>query len=396
MTLNPKIKRSLCFFLVMCLFVASNISMCRAEDETSAPKTAESCRSAVLIEQGSGKVLYEKNPDEKLPPASVTKIMTLLLIYDAVDRGALKWDDPVTVSEHAASMGGSQIFLEPNEQQSVKDLTKSIAIASANDAAVAMAEKIGGSEEGFVNLMNQKAAELGMKNTTFKNACGLDCDGHLTSAYDIALMSRELLNKYPEIKEFTTTWMDVITHKTAKGETEFGLTNTNKLIKQYDGATGLKTGSTGKALYCLSGSATRNDMNLIGVVMAAPDPKTRFKEMAQLLDYGFGNFTVVTGEKPGTRVGETTVYKGDKDKVSGVVDSLVSVVVKKGEENKPEYKVEMCESINAPFEAGTKIGEIIYYMDGKEAGRSDIKTSEGAEKRSFGDTAIKLLKSWFN
>ena len=252
------------------------------------------------------------------------------------------------------------------------------------------------SEEGFVNLMNQKAAELGMKNTTFKNACGLDCDGHLTSAYDIALMSRELLNKYPEIKEFTTTWMDVITHKTAKGETEFGLTNTNKLIKQYDGATGLKTGSTGKALYCLSGSATRNDMNLIGVVMAAPDPKTRFKEMAQLLDYGFGNFTVVTGEKPGTRVGETTVYKGDKDKVSGVVDSLVSVVVKKGEENKPEYKVEMCESINAPFEAGTKIGEIIYYMDGKEAGRSDIKTSEGAEKRSFGDTAIKLLKSWFN
>ncbi|MCD7777253.1 MAG: D-alanyl-D-alanine carboxypeptidase [Clostridiales bacterium] len=290
------------------------------------------CPSAVLIEQKSGKVLFSQNSDEKRPPASVTKVMTLLLIYEAVEEGKLSWDEEVTVSEHVAGMGGSQIFLEPGEKQTVKDLTKSVAIASANDAAVAMAERIGGSESDFVTLMNEKAKELGMNNTNFENACGLDSDNHYTTAYDIALMSRELLNKYPEIKDYTTTWQDTITHTTAKGQTEFGLTNTNKLIKQYSGATGLKTGSTSKALYCLSGSAERDGMELIGVIMAAPDPKARFKEMAGLLDYGFGSFSVLKSEEPGTRVGEVSVYKGKSSEVSGVVSGRFPFPLKKMKE----------------------------------------------------------------
>ncbi|MCD8215046.1 MAG: D-alanyl-D-alanine carboxypeptidase [Clostridiales bacterium] len=376
---------------LFCILCVLFLLPCRVYGE----KYSADCRSAVLIEQRSGKVLFSQNSDEKLPPASVTKVMTLLLIYEAVEEGKLNWENEVTVSEYAASMGGSQIFLEAGEKQTVKDLTKSVAIASANDAAVAMAEKIGGSEEGFAALMNEKAEELGMNNTNFENACGLDSDNHYTTAYDIALMSRELLNKYPEIKDYTTTWQDTITHTTAKGQTEFGLTNTNKLIKQYSGATGLKTGSTSKALYCLSGSAERDGMELIGVIMAAPDPKVRFKEMAGLLDYGFGSFTVLKGEEPGTRVGEVSVYKGKSDKVSGVVSGQISVPVKKGEESKLEYKLELTESINAPFEAGAKLGEIIYYSSGEEAGRADITAETGVEKAGIGDTLGKLLNKWF-
>lgn len=217
----------------------------------------------------------KKTVTRQCPPASVTKVMTLLLIYEAEAAGQFGWEETVQVSEHAASMGGSQVFLEPGETQTAAELTKCIAIASANDAAVAMAEFVAGSEEAFVERMNRKAEELGMQETHFVNACGLDVDGHETSAYDIALMSRELMTKFPEIQKYTTTWQDTIIHKTRKGESEFGLTNTNKLIKWYEGATGLKTGSTGKALYCLSGTAERNGLHLIGVVMAAPDFKLR-------------------------------------------------------------------------------------------------------------------------
>ncbi|MBQ7241750.1 MAG: D-alanyl-D-alanine carboxypeptidase, partial [Firmicutes bacterium] len=224
-------------------------------------------KSVILKEANTDTIIYETNSHEALPPASITKIMTLLLIYDACAEGRFKWDDPVTVSEHAASMGGSQVFLEPYETQTAADMTKCIAIASANDAAVAMAEFIGGSEEGFVAQMNEKAKELGMEDTHFVNACGLDADGHLSSAYDIALMSEELMSRYPEVKEYTTTWQDTITHNTKKGSTEFGLTNTNKLIKWYPYATGLKTGSTGKALCCLSGTAEKNGLSLVAVVM---------------------------------------------------------------------------------------------------------------------------------
>jgi len=244
-------------------------------------------KSAILMEPVTGEIIFEKNAHERLRPASVTKIMTLLLIYDAVSEGQINWQDEVVVSEHAAGMGGSQVYLEPNEIQTVATMTKCIAVASANDAAVAMAEHIAGSEEAFVKLMNERAKELGMNDTNFENASGLDADNQLTSAYDIAIMSRELTTKYPEIFDLTSIWMDSITHHTARGDEEFGLTNTNKLIPWYEGATGLKTGSTSKALYCLSGTATRNDLDLIAVVMAAPDYKTRFQEVMKMFDYGF-------------------------------------------------------------------------------------------------------------
>lgn len=233
-----KMKRYVIIFLITLQMISSSLISVWAETYENLSDLGLQSKSAVLMEADTGTIIYEQNSHEKLPPASVTKVMTLLLIYDAVADGKIKWDDMVTVSEHAASMGGSQVYLEPTEQQMVHDMTKCIAIASANDAAVSMAEYIGGSEEGFVELMNKRAKQLGMNDTNFVNACGLDADGHITSAHDIALMSRELTTKYPEVQEFTKTWQDTIIHKTRKGETEFGLTNTNKLLKWYDGATG--------------------------------------------------------------------------------------------------------------------------------------------------------------
>lgn len=353
-------------------------------------------KSAVIMEPITGKILFQKNQDEMLAPASVTKIMTLLLIYESVSQGKIKWDDLVTVSEHAASMGGSQIFLEPNEQQKVSELTKSIAIASANDAAVAMAEFIGGSEDGFVEMMNSKAKELGMNNTVFKNACGLDTEGHLMSAKDIAIMSRELIHNYPDVKKYTTTWQDTITHTTKKGDSEFGLTNTNKLIKWYNGATGLKTGSTGNAMYCLSGTAERNGMELIAVVMAAPDPKVRFKEVMKMLDYGFANYMVVKGSEQNSKVGNISVYKGTEDSVCGIVKDEVKIVVPKGSSAKIEAKPKLLTGIMAPFPAGQKIGEIVYFYEGKEVGKSDVVTEKNVEKAGLNDILKKLAIMWFS
>ena len=234
--------------------------------------------SAVLIEGSTGTIIYDKNKDEKLKPASITKIMTLLLIFEALDAGQISLTDEVSVSEYAASMGGSQVYLEPFEVQDVNTMLKCISIASANDASVAMAEKIAGSEEEFVARMNDKAKELGMNNTHFVNCCGLDTDNHYSSAYDVALMSRELITKYPQVSQYSTVWMDTITHTTRKGTSEFGLTNTNKLIKFYQGITGLKTGSTSLAKYCLSATAKKENMNLIAVFLAARDTKTWFME----------------------------------------------------------------------------------------------------------------------
>ncbi len=352
-------------------------------------------KSAVIMEPLTGNILFQKNAEEMLAPASVTKIMTLLLIYESVSAGKIKWDDMVTVSEHASSMGGSQIFLEPNEKQKVSELTKAIAIASANDAAVAMAEYIGGSEDGFVEMMNKRAKELGMNNTAFKNACGLDTPGHLMSAKDIAIMSRELITKYPDVKKYTTTWQDTITHSTKKGDSEFGLTNTNKLIKWYEGATGLKTGSTGNAMYCLSGTAKRNDMELIAVVMAAPDPKVRFREVMKMLDYGFANYTVAKGSDVNTKAGEVFVYKGKDDFVSGIIKDEVKIVVPKGASTKIEAKPQLTDGISAPFEAGTKVGEVVYFYEGKEVGRSDVVAEKSVEKAGLNDILRKLVFLWF-
>ncbi len=366
-----------------------------AQEQAQAEQALEvEAKSALLMEMSTGKVLYEKNADEALPPASVTKIMTLLIIYDSVAAGKIKWTDSVSVSEHAAGMGGSQIFLEPGEKQSVEVLTKSVAIASANDAAVAMAEFIGGSEDGFVALMNERAKGLGMKTASFKNACGLDTDGHIMSARDIALMSRELMLKYPEVKKYTTTWQDTITHTTKKGTTEFGLTNTNKLIKWYNDATGLKTGSTVKALYCLSGTATRDNMDLIAVVMAAPDPKVRFKEVMKMLDYGFANYQVKQGEPEGTKKGEVTVYKGENDKVAAVIKGSISVLTKKGEGSELRSEAELCKGINAPVKKGDKLGSLTYYSGDKQVGSCDLVAAEDIPKAGICHNIKKLLNVW--
>lgn len=358
------------------------------------PLTLES-KSAVLMDAATGTVLYEKNSHEAMPPASVTKVMTLLLIYEAEEAGQFKWEDSVQVSEHAAGMGGSQVFLEPGEMQTAADMTKCIAIASANDAAVAMAEFVAGSEEAFVERMNQKAEELGMEDTHFVNACGLDVDGHETSAYDIALMSRELMTRFPEIQEYTTTWQDTIIHKTRKGESEFGLTNTNKLIKWYEGATGLKTGSTGKALYCLSGTAERNGLHLIGVVMAAPDFKVRFQETMKLLDYGFANYTAQKGLPAGQEMAEIPVAKGMADSVPVVVKEEISMLLKKDRSGDWETQTEVLPGMDAPVTAGEKVGELVYLINGEEVGRTDLVTAEAVEKANINIMLQRMLKNWF-
>ena len=351
-------------------------------------------KSALLMEEDTGTILYEQNSHEALPPASVTKVMTLLLIYEGERDGKFDWTDTVQVSEHAASMGGSQVFLEEGETQTAADLTKSIAIASANDAAVAMAEFLAGSEEAFVQKMNERAKELGMEDTNFVNACGLDTEGHVSSAYDIALMSRELMENFPEIKEYTTTWQDSIVHKTRRGEETFGLTNTNKLIQWYDGATGLKTGSTGNALYCLSGTAERDGMGLIAVVMAAPDYKVRFREVMQLLDYGFANYAIEKGREKGYVMGEVPVEKGMTDTVEAVVVEEISVLVPKGKEAQWETRTELLPAVSAPVEAGTKVGELVYLRDGEEVGRVELTAGEDVAKANMDTMLRRMLAGW--
>lgn len=351
-------------------------------------------KSALLMEEDTGTILYEQNSHEALPPASVTKVMTLLLIYEGERDGKFDWTDTVQVSEHAASMGGSQVFLEEGETQTAADMTKSIAIASANDAAVAMAEFLAGSEEAFVQKMNERAKELGMEDTNFVNACGLDTEGHVSSAYDIALMSRELMENFPEIKEYTTTWQDSIVHKTRRGEETFGLTNTNKLIQWYDGATGLKTGSTGNALYCLSGTAERDGMGLIAVVMAAPDYKVRFREVMQLLDYGFANYAIEKGREKGYAMGEVPVEKGMTDTVEAVVAEEISVLVPKGKEAQWETRTELLPAVSAPVEAGTKVGELVYLRDGEEVGRVELTAGENVEKANVDTMLRRMLAEW--
>ena len=352
-------------------------------------------KSALLMDAATGTILYEKNSHEAMPPASVTKVMTMLLIYEAEKEGQFGWKDLVQVSEHAASMGGSQVFLEPGETQTAADMTKCIAIASANDAAVAMAEFVAGSEEAFVERMNKRAKELGMVDTHFENACGLDVDGHVTSAHDIALMSRELMTSFPEIKEYTTTWQDTILHKTHKGESEFGLTNTNKLIRWYEGATGLKTGSTGKALYCLSGTAERDGLHLIAVVMAAPDFKVRFQETMKLLDYGFANYSAEKGLPAGEKMAEIPVTKGMQDTADAVVKEEITFLLKKDSGKEWETKTEFLPAMDAPVRAGEKVGEVIYLINGEEIGRTDLVAGMAVEKTDLSTMLERMIQLWF-
>ncbi len=340
---------------------------------------------ALLMEVSTGTILMGKAADEKIHPASVTKIMTMLLILEAIEDGKIALSDTVTVSEHAASMGGSQVYLEPFEQQTVETMIKCIAVASANDACVAMAEHICGSEGDFVKQMNARAAELGMTNTHFVNCCGLDDDNHLTTARDVALMSRELLKNHPQIHEYCTIWMENIIHTTAKGSFEFGLTNTNKLIKQYEYATGLKTGYTSVAGFCVSASAKKDDIELVAVIMGGADSKSRFQDAITLLNSGFACCSLYRDEN---RVALPTlpVAGGVKDSVSLEYAGEFSYVATDGS-NLSDVKrgLELPETLEAPVQKGTVVGRVVYSLNEKEIGVSEILTSEAVERAGYGD-----------
>lgn len=334
-------------------------------------------KSAILMEESTGNILYESNPDERLPIASVTKVMTMLLIMEAVDSGKISLDDMVTVSENAMSYGGSTMFLETGEQLTVNDMLKGIAVASANDGCVAMAEHLAGSESAFVDMMNEKAKELGMENTHFMNTNGLDEDDHYSSARDVAIMSRELM-KHETIFNYTSIWMD-----TLRGG-KFQLANTNKLIRFYDGANGLKTGSTSKALCCLSAAAKRNDMQLIAVVLGAPTSAERFASAKSLLDYGFANYEVNTQITAGDEVQKIAVEKGVDKEVGVVAGDSCSTLVKKGQEDNITKEIKIDETITAPIEAGQKIGTMTISRDGEVIADIDLNASSAVEKKGIG------------
>ena len=345
---------------------------------------------AILIEQKTGQILYEHNMHEKLRPASVTKVMSLLLIMEALDSGQISLTDKIPCTEDAAGMGGSQIWLEVGEELTVDEMLKAICVVSANDCTVAMADYLCGSQEAFVQKMNERAKKLGMNDTTFKNCHGIDEDGHVTSAYDIALMSRELLNNHPSIMNYTTIWMDTLRN----GESE--LVNTNKLIRNYKGATGLKTGSTSVALYNLSASATRDGLSLIAVIMKAPTTKIRFAEAQKLLDYGFSNYQYKLIARGGDILKEVEVNKGVTPKLNLVIENDVGILVKKGEDKNVEQIVNIDENISAPITQGQKLGEMIFTLNGQEIGRSNFIAEINIEKRTFFNIALNAYQSWFN
>lgn len=370
-----------------------------AEETATTPETEQApdtavevtAPSVILMEMTTGTVLYEKDADTARPPASVTKVMTMLLIFDALAEGKIQLEDEVTISEYASSMGGSQVFLETGEKQTVETLLKCISVASANDACVAMAEYISGNEEEFVRQMNLRAEGLGMKHTHFLNCNGLDTDGHETSARDIALMSRELLMKYPEIHNYCTIWMENITHTTSKGSSEFGLTNTNKLIRQYEYATGLKTGSTGKAKFCVSATAEKNGVGLIAVIMGAEDSKARFKDAVTLLNYGFGKCQMYTDEK---------MPSLDPISVAGGIQEFISLEYEKkftyldttgANLNAVTSRLQIPDKVNAPVKKGDVVGQLIYYLDGKKIGSVNLLAEESVKKAGFFDYLRKVL-----
>lgn len=345
--------------------------------------------SAILIEQNSGTVLYDHNMHEQLRPASVTKIMTILLIMEALDSGTLNLTDKIPCSETAASMGGSQIWLDVKEQLSVDEMLKAICVVSANDCTVAMAEYLAGSQEAFVTLMNQKAKELGMNDTTFKNCHGIDEDGHVTSAYDIALMSRELLTKHPQITNYTTIYMDSLR------DGKSSLVNTNKLIRNYKGATGLKTGSTSLALYNLSASATRDNLSLIGVIMKAPTTKIRFSEAQKLLDYGFSHYTYKEFGKKDDVVKSIPVTKGVQSTVDAILEETSGTLIQKGKEQDVVQNVNLPDSISSPIYKGQVLGNITYTIDDKEVGKTNIIAKEDVSKNNLISMTKFVLTKWF-
>lgn len=342
--------------------------------------------SAILMESSSGKVLFEKNPHEQRPCASITKVMTMLLVCEAIDSGKLSLDDTITASAHAASMGGSDIWLEEGETMSANDMIKATVVASANDAAVALAEHLCGSEEVFVQKMNEKANQLGMKDTVFKNCNGLDEDGHITSAYDVAVMSRELM-KHEMIFDYTSIWLDNL----RDGKTQ--IVNTNKLLKTYKGITGLKTGTTNDAGCCMAASATRGDMSLVAVVLGCNSGKERFSDAAALLDYGFANFSVTQLKAPDDLPKTIKVDNGMQKNIGIGCDVNSSIVLDKNSGSKIVSKIDLPESIEAPVASGQKLGTVTYSLDGKAVKSFEITALQHAEQISFASVFSVLLNS---
>ena len=381
------IKRAACLIMAIALISVTGYTEPAQQVDTNVSTQLINAKSGILMEASTGEVLYEQNANERLQIASVTKVMTMLLIMEAIDSGKISLDDMVTTSEYAASMGGSQVFLEVGEQMSVNDMLKAIAVASGNDAAVAMAEFISGSEGAFVEKMNKRASELGCENTHFINCNGLDeTPEHYSSARDVARISQELL-KHTKIFDYTTIWMDSLRNGS------FGLSNTNKLIRFYNGANGLKTGSTSTAKYCLSATALRDGMQLIAVIICAPSTKDRFSSASALLDYGFANYEVASDEDLNVAVPYVRVVGGVKEQIAPKVSGS-GFVVKKGNKSKLETRFEMEQSVSAPVEDGQKMGEIIYTIDGEEVTRRDVCATERVDKINAVQIFLRCLADW--
>ena len=366
--------------LIMAILIAIMPMNLSFANEDNAPLSVSS-KSAILMDVGSGQILYEKNAHDKLPPASVTKVMTMLLICEALDSGKITLDDSVQISDNAASMGGSQIFLEAGEVQKVDTLLKGIAVASANDGCVAMAEYIGGSVESFVDMMNAKAKELNMKDTNFVNTNGLPVDNHYTSAHDIAIMSRELL-KHDVISKYLTTWMDQVV--VGKKQITVGLANTNKLIKHYQGATGVKTGFTQQAKYCLSASAKRGDTHLVAVTLGAETSPERFKDATSLLNFGFANYESVKLCSKNDNIATLTLDKADEQKINLVAKEDLSVLIKKGFTR----KIKVNENPTIPIKKGTNLGYVEIYQGKTLVGKVDLVNTKDIQKASY----LKMLQ----
>lgn len=379
-----KSKRFFCLVLTILFVNTMVLTVAATQTEASASNGIDvSAKSAILMEAHTGQILYEKNADEMLRPASVTKIMTMLLIFEALEQNKLSMDEPVMVSAHAASMGGSQVFLEENETQTVQDLLKCISIASANDACVTMAERICGTEEAFVQAMNAKAASLGMEHTNFVNCCGLEAEGHLISAKDIAIMSRELITKYPQIYDYCTVWQDQIIHRTRKGESIFGLTNTNKFLKQYPYATGLKTGYTSVSKYCISATAKKDDVELIAVLMAEPDIPSRVKDVRALMDYGFSSCKKYVDTAPLEKT-SLPVTGGKTDRLDLSIPEQFSYLCMPGESpDQIRRGITLPESVPAPIEQGATVGKIVYSIGDTTIGEVPILAKRAVEKTDF-------------
>lgn len=370
--------------LIMAILIAIMPMNLSFANEDNAPLSVSS-KSAILMDVGSGQILYEKNAHDKLPPASVTKVMTMLLICEALDSGKITLDDSVQISENAASMGGSQIFLEAGEVQKVDTLLKGIAVASANDGCVAMAEYIGGSVESFVDMMNAKAKELNMKDTNFVNTNGLPVDNHYTSAHDIAIMSRELL-KHDVISKYLTTWMDQVV--VGKKQITVGLANTNKLIKHYQGATGVKTGFTQQAKYCLSASAKRGDTHLVAVTLGAETSPERFKDATSLLNFGFANYESVKLCSKNDNIATLTLDKADEKKINLVAKEDLSVLIKKGGNKDFTRKIKVNENPTIPIKKGTNLGYVEIYQGKTLVGKVDLVNTKDIQKASY----LKMLQ----